>query len=1044
MKLKTLLSACVLTVLQVILWSPARAQTGIPVSGKIISQTTGEPLSGATVTIKDSKDATVTDVQGNFKITVPHKNAILQVSYTGMTTREVVVPDNGIVSVQLEDGGGKNLNEVVVVGYGVQRKSVVTGAIASVKASDLESMPLNRIEQSLQGRTSGVTVAVNNGQPGSGATVRVRGVTSFNNNNPLWVVDGVVVDNGGIGYLNQSDIESIEVLKDASSQAIYGARAAAGVILITTKKGKAGSVRVNYNGYYGVSAPARKLDLLNATQYATLRNESAIAAGLAKPYADPASFGEGTDWQDLIFNNSARRQNHELSVSGGNERSTFYLSFGYLDQEGIVATDISHYKRISFRLNSTHKINKWLTVGENIGYAHDKANGIGNTNSEFGGPLSSAINLDPITPAVVTDPAEAAAAPYTNVGIRRDANGNPYGISKAVGQEITNPLAYISTRLGNYDWSDNAIANAYAEAKPVKGLTIRSTLGAKMSFWGNESFSPLAYLNSSTITSRTSYNRGTNRNLGWNLENTIAYNRRFGMHDATLLIGQGAYSDGSAKNVNVTYFNVPADNFHDASLNYNVPADQRVSGGSEGQDHTVTSLFARLNYAYNDKYLVQALVRRDGSSRFGSNYKYGTFPSFSAGWVPTREDFFPDTKVITFLKVRGGYGITGSEEIGNFAYVSTIGSGRNYAFGTGGSYDIGYSPNAPANPDLKWEETRQTNIGFDATLFNSFTVTFDWFNKKTVGILMNPRIPSYVGAISNPAANVADMKNTGVELELGYKRQVGMVDLSFTGNVSHYANEITYLGQGIEFSTTNQQNFQSSAYPITRSILGEAFNSFYGFKTLGIFQTQDEVENYVDKDGRKIQPNARPGDFRWEDINGDGLINDLDRTILGSGLPDITYGFTINAAYKGFDIVLFGQGAAGNKIFQGLRRLDILTGNWQTKALGRWTGEGTSSDFPRLVQNDPNKNFTNPSDFYLEDGDYFRIKVLQIGYSLPAALIHKAGLNTARIYVMGENLLTFTKYTGYDPEIGGGSGSGIDRGIYPQPRSFMVGINLGF
>jgi hypothetical protein len=458
--------------------------------------------------------------------------------------------------------------------------------------------------------------------------------------------------------------------------------------------------------------------MLNATQYATLRNESAVAAGLAKPYADPAIYGQGPDWQELIFNNSARRHNHELSVSGGSDRSNFYLSFGYLDQEGIVATEISHYKRISFRINSTHKIGKYVTVGQNLGYAHDKANGIGNTNSEFGGPLSSAINLDPITPAVVTDPAEAAAAPYTNVGIRRDASGRPYGISKVVGQEITNPLAYISTRLGNYDWSDNAIANVYAEVKPIKGLTIRSTLGAKMSFWGNESFSPLAYLNSSSITSRTSYNRGNNRSLGWNLENTISYNRRFDEHEATLLVGQGAYSDGVARNINVTYFNVPAETFRDASLNYNVPADQRVSGGSEGQDHTVNSLFARLNYAFADKYLVQALVRRDGSSRFGSNNKYGVFPSFSAGWVPTKEDFFPDTKVITFLKVRGGYGITGSEEIGNFAYISTIGSGRNYAFGTSGSYDIGYSPNAPANPDLRWEETRQTNVGFDATLLN--------------------------------------------------------------------------------------------------------------------------------------------------------------------------------------------------------------------------------------------------------------------------------------------------------------------------------------
>ncbi len=1043
MKLKFQRCLFVLLLLQVFVNSTF-AQ-GLTATGRVTSTLNGEPLAGATVTVKGSQTATTTDASGNFRIQVPQRRAMLTISYQGMVNQEIKVPDDGTISVQLNPSAASTMNEVVVVGYGVQRKSVVTGAISSVKAADLESMPVNRIEQSLQGRVSGVTIAINNGQPGSGATVRVRGVTSFNNNNPLWVVDGVVVDNGGIGYLNQSDIESIEVLKDASSQAIYGARAAAGVILITTKKGKAGAIRITYNGFYGVSAPNRKLDLLNATEYATLRNESAVASNLAKPYADPASLGEGTDWQDLIFNNSAQRQNHEFSISGGSERSTFFLSFGLLNQEGIVATDISKYKRISIRLNSTHKLAKWLTFGQNLGYANEKSVGLGNTNSEFGGPLSSAINLDPITPAIVTDPTVAARAPYTNVGIRRDANGNPFGISQVVGQEITNPLAYIQTRVGNYGWSDNIIGNIYAEAEPIKGLRFRSTLGAKLAFWGDENFSPLSWLNSSSITSRTSFSRGTNRNLGWNLENTASYNREFGDHNVTLLVGQGAYSDGSARNINVTYFNIPAENFNDASLNYNVPADQRVSGGSEGQDHKVNSLFSRLNYTYADKYLVQALVRRDGSTRFGSNNKYGIFPSFSLGWVATKEDFFSESNSINFLKFRGGYGVVGSEEIGNFAYVSTIGSGRSYAFGTSGSYLIGYSPNAPANPDLRWEETRQSNIGFDATLLQNLTVTFDWFKKKTVGILMNPRIPSYVGAISNPAANVADMENTGVELELGYRKQIGELNLSFNGNVSHYVNKITDLGAGILFTTTNQQTFQSSAYPITRSILGEAFNSFYGFKTMGIFQTQEEVDAHVGKaTGGKIQPNARPGDFRWADLNNDGVITDADRTILGSPLPVVTYGFTLNATYKAFDLVLFGQGAAGNKIFQGLRRLDILTGNWQTKALGRWTGEGTSTTFPRLVQNDPNRNFTNPSDFYLEDGDYFRVKTLQLGYSLPASLIRRAGLQRTRIYVMSENLLTFTKYTGYDPEIGGGSGAGIDRGIYPQARSFMVGLNLGF
>ena len=1041
MKPKLLRFSCVLLFLQM-LFLPLFAQK-TPVTGTITGKASGKPLDGVTIAVKGNNVSTTSDANGKFRIDA-QAGDVLIISYTGMATQNIKVPASGNIQVQLETGSAAALDEVIVVGYGTQRKKVLTGAISSVKAADLENMPLNNIQQSLQGRTSGVVIAANSGQPGGSATVRVRGTTSFNNNTPLWVVDGVVVDNGGMNYLNQSDIESIEVLKDASSQAIYGARAAAGVVLITTKKGKAGTIRVNYNGYYGVSSPAKKLSLLNATQYATLRNESAANAGLAKPYADPASYGVGTDWQSLIFNNDARRHNHEFSISGGSDRSTFYTSFGYLEQTGIVASDISKYKRVSIRLNSTHKLAKWLTAGQNLGFAHSKSVGLGNTNSEFGGPLSSAINLDPITPAVVTDPAVAAAAPYNNTGIQRDAMGRPYGISQVVGQEITNPLAYIQTRLGNYGWADDFVGNAYAEAEPIKGLRVRSTLGAKMSFWGSESFSPLSWLNSSNITSRTSFVRGSNRNLGWNIENTISYSRDFNRHNVMLLVGQGAYSDGSAKGTSVTYFNVPANTFKDASMNYNVPNDQRVSSGSEGQDHTVSSLFARLNYNYKEKYLVQGLVRRDGSSRFGSNNKYGVFPSFSLGWVATGEDFFPAKDIINFLKVRGGFGVVGSDDIGDFSYVSTIGSGRSYAFGTSGSYLIGYSPNAPANPDLRWEETRQTNIGFDASLFHGLNVTFDWFNKKTLGILTNPRIPGYVGAISNPAANVADMENTGVELELGYRKKLGKFDVNVNGNVSHYKNKVTYLGDNILFSTTSQQSFQSSAYPITRSVLGMPFNTFFGFQTLGIFQSQAEVDAYVGKNGTKIQPNAKPGDFKWADLDTNGIINDLDRKVLGNPIPTITYGLTINVVYKGFDLTIFGQGAAGNKIFQGLRRLDILTGNYQTKALDRWTPEKPSTTYPRLVQNDPNKNFTNPSDFYLESGNYFRLKNLQLGYTLPASISRKAGMQKARIYVMAENLFTITKYTGYDPEIGGGSGSGIDRGIYPQARSFFAGINLGF
>ncbi|MGN6531203.1 MAG: SusC/RagA family TonB-linked outer membrane protein, partial [Ginsengibacter sp.] len=453
------------------------------ISGKV-SDENGAPILAASVIVKGTSLGTSTGANGEFTLVVPETATILTISSTGFVTKDVPIAGNNISISLLKTTS--HLDEVVVVGYGSQKKSNVTGAISSVKATDLENIPNGRIEQSLQGRVSGVTIMQNSGQPGSASTIQIRGVTTFNNNNPLWVVDGVVVDAGGIGYINQSDIESIEVLKDAASAAIYGTRAAAGVILVTTKKGKAGKTLVTYNGYYGSSAPAKVLSLLNATQYATLRNESAAAAGKDIPFTDISSLGKGTDWQNAIFNYSAPSYSHEVSMSGGSEKSTFYLSAGIEDKAGIVATEISKYNKISIRLNSKHKISKIFTFGQTLGYTRQKSMGLGNTNSEFGGPLSSAINLDPITPIVVTDIAsQPNSVVYGTPNIVIDANGNPYGISKYVGQEMTNPVAYMQTRLGNYGWSDDIVGNAYLEATPIKGLTLRSSVGAKKAYWGN-------------------------------------------------------------------------------------------------------------------------------------------------------------------------------------------------------------------------------------------------------------------------------------------------------------------------------------------------------------------------------------------------------------------------------------------------------------------------------------------------------------------------------------------------------------------------------
>jgi len=1039
MKLKTAFLLCVF--LSAIGLQQSLAQN-FTVSGKVTSKANNEPVQGATVTIKGAKGATTSDAQGNFSIAIPQKGAVLVISHIDMKPVEYTVNDNSPISISLENSA-VSLDEVVInVGYGTQKKSVVTGAISSIKARDLEKVPNGRIEQALQGRVSGVTIAANAGQPGSASTIRVRGVTTFGaGNDPLWVVDGIVVDNGAIGFLNQSDIESIEVLKDATSAAIYGTRAATGVILITTKKGKAGKITVSYNGFYGTSAPAKRLELLNATEYGALMNEKSVAGGGPVVFSDLSTLGKGTDWQKEIFSNSARRFNHELSISGGGDRSTFYVSFGMQDQQGIVSKDISNYTKKNFRLNSTHKISKVFTFGQTLGYTHQKSIGLGNTNSEYGGPLSSAINLDPTTPVVITDPAVANSGIYASNPVIRDENGNPYGISSLVGQEMTNPKAYEFTRLGGYNWSDDIIGNAYVEANIAQHFKLRSTWGGKLAYWGGQGFTPIFYL-SPTVNNviKNNFGKNTNNTFNWNIENTIQYSNKIGNHDFSVLLGQGAYVENNGGGESVTLFDLPITSYQDASFNFDIPQANRTSGSYTFTNHKLSSLFGRINYNYKEKYLFTGIIRRDGSTRFGTNHKFGVFPSGSLGWVVNKEDFWPTNKYVKTLKIRGGYGVVGNDAISDFGYLSRVVGGYNYTQGNSGTIITGYAPLTLDNPDLKWEQTSQLNIGFDAQVFSNFNVTFDWYKKKTTGILRPVPVPGYVGVGENPVGNVADMQNTGLELEIGYHKMFGKINFSANGNIAYLKNEVTKVDVGKDF-IDGDAAFQSMG-PVTRIQVGHSINSFYGYQTNGIFQNQAEIDAYI-KNGTAIQPNARPGDFRWVDINGDGAITADDKTFLGTSLPKYTFGLTLNAEYKGFDVMVFAQGAAGNKIFQGLRRLDIGNGNYQTKALSRWTGEGTSNDYPRLSSDDPNGNFTKMSDFYLEKGDYLRLKVVQVGYTYMNKYLAKVGVSRLRIYLTGENLATLTKYTGYDPEIGGGV-YGIDKGFYPQARSFIAGIQLGF
>lgn len=1008
----------------------------IDVSGKVTSKSDGTPVPGVSVVIQGTKNGVATGADGSFKIKAA-KGAVLVFSQLGLTSQTFTVVDAQPIAIVMDEAVG-SLNEVVVVGYGTQKKSVVTGAISQVKASDLENMPVLRIEQSLQARTSGLTITTSSGQPGDGATLRVRGTTSINNSDALYIVDGVQIG-GGIEFLNQADIESIEVLKDAASAAIYGARAANGVVLVTTKKGtRTNRISVNYNTYLGTQAPSRKLNLLNATEYATLYNEAQLAANpTATPrFANPASLGVGTDWQSAVFNNSAKIQNHELSLSGGSEKSTYYSSFGYFDQDGIVATSNSNFKRFTARFNSDHQLTKAIKFGQTIGYTRINSVGV-STNTEYGSPLNRAINIDPITPIIETDPIKINQPIYAGNPVVRNSQGFPYGISEYAQSEILNPVAALAVAQGR-SWSDKVVGNAFVEAEIVKGLKIKSQGGVDLAFWGGEGFTPIYYLNSINQTTITSYNRNINRGLFWSLENTLSYNKNFDGHNVTALVGYSAQKN-RGETQGGTKEGLPVNNLKDASLQFPVSRANDVFYGGEYLN-TLNSMFGRLTYDYNEKYLFTGILRRDGSSRFGPNNKYGYFPSASVGWVASREDFFPKTTALNFLKFRGSYGITGNDNIGDFRYLSTVSGGRNFTLGTSAGLNNGVSPDALSNPDLRWEETSQLNVGLDATLFSNFTFTADWYHKKTTGMLLQIAVPGYVGN-SGPIGNIADLSNKGFEMEFGYNKKVGDLSFRIAANGSFLKNNIDFLGDDKDF--LGGQTVTPQGLEVTRTKVGYAIGSFYGFRSDGLFQNQDQINNYKNASGGMIQPNAKPGDIKFRDLNGDGIISDNDREIIGDPTPDFSYGFTLSANYKGFDFMVLGQGVAGNQIFNAIRRFDLPTANYTTAILNRWVGEGTSNVTPRLTLQDDNKNYSRVSSMFIEDGSYFRVKTIQLGYSLPSSLVKKAGLNKIRFYAMANNLLTLTKYTGYDPEIGGGS-YGVDRGFYPQARTFFAGINVGF
>ncbi len=1001
----------------------------------VISDENGDALIGVNVIEKNTSNGSITDLDGSFTLTTQSDSPVLIFSYLGYETKEIVVGDQQQFNIQLLPDS-EELDEVVVIGYGVQKKKVVTGAISKVKAEDLEKLPVVRIENSLQGQTSGVRVTSTSGQPGAGSAVRIRGTTTINfgqgGNDPLYVVDGIPIE-GGIDFLSQGDIESIEVLKDAASASIYGTRAAAGVVLVTTKSGTKDKLEVSYHGYYGTQAPWKKLALLNSTEYATLMNEMAVSSGQPLLYEDPQSLGVGTDWQDAVFRTDAPMMNHDLSLSAGSATSKYFASFSFFDQDGIVSQDRSNYKRFTARFNSDHKISKYVKFGNTLAYTRVKATGV-STNSEFGSPLNRAINMDPVTPLLETDPDVLGSIVFENFPVVTNDEGIPYGISNNVGSEILNPVAALAVEQG-WGWSDKIVSSVFGEVNFLKDFTFKSSIGTDLAFWGGEGFAPVYYLNAANRNDINSYNRSQNRGLRWIFQNTLSYKKQFNQHNIEAFVGTSAEKN-KGQGIGGSVPDLPVDNIEDASFGFPVAAeDQRFFGFEYLQ--TISSLFGRLNYNFGEKYLLSLAMRRDGSSKFGSNNKYGYFPSVSVGWVVSEEDFINTNNNLNFLKLRGSYGVNGSDRISDFLYVSTVGGARNYTFGANESLTNGVSPNRIANPDLRWEETSQLNFGFDAKLFKQFSLTVDLFDKQTKGMLLDVDVPGYVGN-AGPVANIASMSNRGIEVELGYNTNISDLKINLNGNVTYLENEVIDIGREKEFLLG--QSFGTQGLQITRKVVGLPIDFFYGYQTDGIFQNEAEIAAYANADGVPIQPDAVPGDFKFVDVNGNGEIDPEDRTNIGDPTPSWTYGFNINLNWRNFDFLFFGQGVAGNQIFKALRRYDIQQANLTGDALERWTGEGSTNDYPRLTFNDTNRNFSRSSDFYIEDGSYFRVKNVQLGYTLPQSLLKTIGLGKVRFYISGNNVLTLTKYTGFDPEIDGG----VDRGLYPQPRFFLFGTNVTF
>lgn len=978
-----------------------------------VTDVSGEPIIGANIRIKGTTTGTITDIDGNFSIEA-EPQSVIEVSYIGYLTQETVINNQKSIRFLLKEDT-KTLDEVVVIGYGVQKKADLTGSVANINTEKLNTQSNANIGQALQGKIAGVDIVSQGGAPGSGTRIMVRGIGTLNNASPLYIVDGMYMNS--IDHINPNDIASIDVLKDASSAAIYGSRAANGVIIVTTKEGSntEGKPIIDLSVNLGISTASKFLDMLDAKGWAEVTTIARQAIG--KPALDMATDlanKPDNDWQDIMFR-PALMQNYNLSVKGGGKYSTYYTGLGYFNQDGIVKG--TNYQRYNIQSKNDYK-RGIFSAGTNliISFSHDK-------------PLHQELRGGMIGTILQSVP---TLEKYDDT--REGGYGGTYGDVV----NIPHPLAIIDDNImDRYNENVKIFANLYAQIELFKGLKYKLNLTPDFSFERYKN-----YLNkydfglaTNSITQLTERQRRRRNIL---VENLLTFDRTFGEHKISALAGY-TYQDSRFRHIQAYGEGLPQ------GLEEIDAATTNRSNEGNSWRSVLTSILGRVFYSYQNKYLFTATIRRDGSSKFGKNNRYGYFPSFSLGWNVAEEKFMENVHWLDQLKLRGGYGVLGNQEIDNYQYSSTITTGINYPDGNGGLLQ-GAFPKNFANPDIKWEETAMTNVGIDFMAFNNrLSLTADYYVKNTKDILLTVPIPISSGGANDPIRNAGKIRNNGFEFNLGWMDQPNP-DISYGINLigSFNKNKVIAMGSesgSIKGGSTNQNITTSetkAGYPI---------GGYRLISTAGYFNSQEEVDAYA-KDGKKIQPAAEPGDIKFVDANNDGVINDDDRVFQGSPFPDFTFALNGNMRYKNFDLSIGLQGVLGNKIYNATRQTleDVTKGsNFLASCLDYWTPENKNASHPRLTWDDPNRNTRAESDRYLENGSYLRLRSVQLGYTFPQTWF-KGAIQHARVYINAENLFTITSYSGYSPDVNADNANyrGFDNFIYPTNRTFMLGLNVTF